>query len=574
MGKRLNSIILAGAMLLGLPLATVQAGSIHVPTELSYYDTTQAYTGVTIFSPFTVPTPTASNPNWTYMIDMDGRLVHKWPCPNYTIMYGTILENGNLLRCVIPPEDKTLDPNALFFAGGGVLEEVDWWGNMVWSFKAYTAEYRQSHDLHRIWNKKLGAYTTLFVAGQAKTVADAQALGATNLPPTTGWSPNAVYEVDMNGNIVWVWSFYDHTCQSVDSSKSNYIANVANAPGRLDINLSNTQNAGPVKDWNHINSMDYNADLDYIVINSRNHNEFYVIDHGKTFVSTTNWAANKAAAAGPDGDFVYRFGAPMNYNQGARPTWGSNGSVQIWGAHQIQFIQPRAYTGGPVLPGAGNFIIWDNHSTNNNTLGGPSEIKEINPFVSGKNGSTLILSNSYVNPPLADYSSKTPAAGMIGWGKVNASNQVVWSYGSSSPGGANSSHISGCQRLPNGNSMGTSGEIGHIFEVNRAGALVWEYVNPVANGVPVKFMTEPTLMSANQVFRSYRYDVNHPGLKGKVRQYWDGRILPTDLGISGVGYTLTGQAPCRSIPCITTSSSGGSAWGEGGGGGGGGGGGY
>jgi len=77
-----------------------------------------------------------------------------------------------------------------------------------------------------------------------------------------------------------------------------------------------------------------------------------------------------------------------------------------------------------------------------------------------------------------------------------------------------------------------------MYEVTSAGALVWEYVNPMAwattsatvgGFTAVKFMTNPTVMSANQVFRSYRHDVNDPGIKSRLRVYPDGRVLPVTL---------------------------------------------
>jgi hypothetical protein len=198
--KKLLFLVMAGGVLC-LPIASVQAFTIHVPTDLYYYDSTKAYEGVTIFSPIsstagtgTVAPLSASNPDWTFMIDMYGRLVHKWPSPNYTVMYGTVLENGDLLRGVIPPANTTLDPHALLFAGGGVLEECNWNGKIVFSYNAFTTDpngvvFRQSHDFQRIWNKKLGAYTTLFVAGQQMTQAQGLAMGAMAIP-ANGWSVN------------------------------------------------------------------------------------------------------------------------------------------------------------------------------------------------------------------------------------------------------------------------------------------------------------------------------------------------------------------------------------------------
>ncbi|GIR57077.1 MAG: hypothetical protein CM15mP64_4890 [Candidatus Neomarinimicrobiota bacterium] len=39
---------------------------------------------------------------------------------------------------------------------------------------------------------------------------------------------------------------------------------------------------GPNGDWKHLNSIDYNEDLDQIIISSRHHDEIYIIDHSTT----------------------------------------------------------------------------------------------------------------------------------------------------------------------------------------------------------------------------------------------------------------------------------------------------
>lgn len=96
--------------------------------------------------------------------------------------------------------------------------------------------------------------------------------------------------------------------------------------------------------------------------------------------------------------------------------------------HDVQMIDPG-------LPGEGNVLIFDNghHSEAGTSV---SRILEVDP--------------------------KT--------------NEIVWSY---EPGETfRSWHISGCQRLYNGNTLITEGENGRIFEVTKAGEIVWEYNNP------------------------------------------------------------------------------------------------
>jgi len=56
-------------------------------------------------------------------------------------------------------------------------------------------------------------------------------------------------------------------------------------------------------------------------------------------------------------------------------------------------------------------------------------------------------------------------------------NEIVWS----SPTDWHSWHISGAQRLPNGNTLICDGPAGRLFEITPQGDTVWEYVNPFAD---------------------------------------------------------------------------------------------
>ena len=67
--------------------------------------------------------------------------------------------------------------------------------------------------------------------------------------------------------------------------------------------------------------------------------------HDGTFVAD-NPAAGIAKAAGPAGDFLYRFGDPARYAQGEPPrileNWDSatSGHKQMGGAHDVHWIRP------------------------------------------------------------------------------------------------------------------------------------------------------------------------------------------------------------------------------------------
>ena len=478
------------------------AATLQQTTEMRYWDKTRAYNGYTLFGAAGI----------TYLIDMEGNVVNTWKL-------GTnprFLDNGNLL------DATTDDPSG--FAG---LRELDWNGNTIWDYRETRTDYHPHHDFVRIFNKKLNATTTLYIANRDLTNEQCIAAGCDpKNGPYNGAQMDAIIEVDMQGKIIWEWFFLDHTVQDIDAAKPNYVGagkTIADTPGKLNLNLPGR----PVrKDWLHCNSLDYNQELDQIVINSVQ-GEFYVIDHGKTFLPGGPAGSLKLAASSA-GDFLYRFGDPARYKQGDPPsilqdwTASTTGNKQIGGSHDIQWIKPG-------LPGAGHFLVFNNGQYLFERTP-QSYIVEINGFFNASKQDT----GQYVNPPTAGYyrwvsedvqnTHKQPK---------QMSNQIVWMYSSKS-NTAFFSHIgSSAQRLPNGNTLICASTEGHIFEVTAAGELVWEYINPITRNSALTVLPDSYPMT-NSMFRAYRYTADHPALKGKT--------LAPQGPITSLPFTAPGKA--------------------------------
>ena len=451
------------------------------PTELLFHDKEKSFKGYTMFG-------VGSR---TYLLDLEGRVVHTWPI-------GTnphLLDDGNIL------DASKDDPSG--FQG---FKEVDWSGQTVWEYTEKREGYAPHHDWVRIFNKKLKAPTTLYIANRSITHEQAIAAGADpKKGPYEGGQMDAVVEVDMQGNVIWEWWFFDHVVQDVDPTKPHHVGTgktIADHPGLINLNLPGR----PLKrDWLHCNSMDYSAESGHIVINSVQ-GELYVVDHDGTFVAGDP-AAGIAKAAGPAGDFLYRFGDPARYAQGDPPrvleNWdnATSGHKQMGGSHDVHWIRPG-------LPGAGHLMVFNNGQYLFQRTPHSSAL-EINPFLDTNGRDT----GKYVNPPDAGYRRETYDKDTHNSPR-QISKQVVWNYESVNSHGFFSHIGSSAQRLPNGNTFICSDTEGHFFEVTADGKLAWEYINPITRDGAVKTLGD-VLPMTNSAFRAFRYSVDDPAFKGR-----------------------------------------------------------
>ncbi|MBN1830620.1 MAG: aryl-sulfate sulfotransferase [Deltaproteobacteria bacterium] len=186
------------------------------------------------------------------------------------------------------------------------------------------------------------------------------------------------------------------------------------------------------------------------------------------------------------GEIVYRWGNPSTYGAGDPPTFTTTGDQILFGPHNAQWIKEG-------LPGAGNILIYN---------------------------------NGWARPPV-NYSSVIEMDPKTG--------EIVWEYKSKSENSFYSHHISGAQRLPNGNTFICSGNHGHLFEVTKEGEVVWEYINPVTSGGIKSWFDDVGFQANNMVFQAHRYGPDYPGLKGKdltpkgqiaegIRDSWKPRV--------------------------------------------------
>ncbi|WP_298555405.1 aryl-sulfate sulfotransferase [uncultured Algibacter sp.] len=424
----------------------------------------EAFNGYTLFSPNTS--------NETYLINNCGEIVHQWTSVYNPGVSVYLLENGNLLRAAKIPND-----NVVFGGVGGKVELFDWDNNLVWDYTYSTNEVSQHHEVLPLPNGNI-----LILA--AKILTEVQAIQA-------GRDPNLITEgkiysekiieiqpdlINGGGTIVWEWDIKDHLIQDLDASKDNF-GNVANNPQLLDINFINENSNGGAANWLHFNSVQYNIDLDQLILSSRLLSEIYIIDHSTT---SKEAASHTGGNYGKGGDFLYRWGNPQSYRL------GNNSDKKLFGQHFPHWIPEN-------LNDAGKIMIFNNGNSReidkNNLPINYSSIDIIDPNVDINGNYNFNLVNGFEPQNLT-------------WTYIDPVERKKFF----------SPILSGAQRLPNGNTLICSGSLGYFFEINSNKEIVWEYINPdTSNGI----LSQGSLASANSVFRANKYDVNDPVFEGK-----------------------------------------------------------
>ncbi|PYQ48279.1 MAG: hypothetical protein DMF78_21655 [Acidobacteria bacterium] len=291
----------------------------------------------------------------------------------------------------------------------------------------------------------------LMIAWEKRTAAEALAAGRSESTiPSSGeiWADHII-EVDPATNaIVWVWRIWDHLLAPGDDPAAH--------PELIDPNAG----ALPQSDWTHSNAIDYNPDLDQIILSSRNLSEFFVIDHSTTALEAQGHTGGRS---GHGGDLLYRWGNPANY--------GMPGPEQIFAQHNAHWIEAG-------LPGAGQLLIFDNGAA------------ALRPY------STAVQVAAAPGPD-GNYSFD-PDVGFL-------PAEPAWRYLANPPESLFARIVSSAQRLPSGDTLLCDGPAGHFMQVTSAGETVWSYV-----------VTDTKGGTGILTFRATRYEAGFIGLAGRT----------------------------------------------------------
>ncbi|MCX6225693.1 MAG: aryl-sulfate sulfotransferase, partial [Bacteroidia bacterium] len=362
-------------------------------------DTAKVYKGYTLFAP--------KQNTMTYLINNEGRMVHKWTASKYPPGQSVyLLENGNLLR-------TCMTKGQLSSGGGegGRVEEYDWNDNLVWSLDFSTSTYMQHHDIKRLPNGNI-----IMLVIEKKTYAECLAAGfdpakfQPEIQQKGMMVPDYVVEIKptypSGGTVVWEWHTWDHLVQDFDATKSNY-GDPKVHPELIDCD-GDGRNLPAF--WNHMNSIDYNPDFDQIAVSVRGNSEVWIIDHSTT---TAEAAGHTGGLRSKGGDLIYRWGNPMTYGAGTKS------DQRYFEQHDVEWVLPGC-------PGAGNMTCFNNGLGRGGRIT-YSTVDEFTPVVDADGNYTVVAGSAF-----------TP-------------KDFTWTYQGTTANPLYSENISGAYRLPNGN---------------------------------------------------------------------------------------------------------------------------
>ena len=340
------------------------------------------------------------------LIDIDNNIVNSWEVNDY-----------NLLNSYLTPDSILVTISKL--NNLPVLQKYDWDGLLLWTFILEEGECIIHHE------------QVILPNGNILAICKETIIAEENIYFNEDIVIDKIIEIEPldndQANIIWEWRFYDHLIQDYDPNMLNY-GIISENPQLFNINAYNL-----LGDFTHLNCVDFNAELNQIVFSSRTLNEVFIIDHSTT---TEEAKSHIGGIYGKGGDFLYRWGNPINYNR------GDLGDQKLHAPHAVNWINSD-------YPGGGNILLFDNEYDVS-----ISAIIEFQPPILS-NGLYSLDANEPFEP-----------------------NEYTWINHSSNY--YSLSH-SGAFRMPNGNTLITIFGVPPLYEINiieidENGSLQWEYL--------------------------------------------------------------------------------------------------
>ena len=381
----------------------------------------------------------------TFLIDNCGLIVHEWDS-EMPALVTYLLPDGRLLR------------------GGPHVEILNWNSSKSWVYKIFSPEYSRHHDMEYLPNGNI-----LISIWDILDRDSAVALGidTTLINPDKQIWDEVIIEVKptgaTTGDIVWEWHASDHSIQDFNSALPNY-GKISEHPELININYPQAENGTP-DDWLHFNSLDYNHNLNQIMISCHTLSEIYIIDHS----TNTNQSSGHIGGNGnKGGDLLYRWGNPEAYDQ------GDEADKQSSGQHDAQWILSGVHEG--------EILFF------NNRLGtSESSVDIIDPQFNGSFYPTTSDSVYFPESPSLVVRPKDDFASAF-----MSSCQLF-----------NETHLISCESL-------TGRVTEYDLEDDR---LLWEYVLPITSD---SIVSQGSNHGKNWMFRAKKFAPNYSGFTGKT----------------------------------------------------------
>ncbi len=400
-----------------------------------------------------------------YLLDNCGEYVNKWDLDVRPGLMAYLMDDGSLLRT------ERITSN--FNAGGnaGRVSKYDWDGNLTWRYDISGDNFQSHHDVAVLPNGNI-----LAIVWEAFTKKEVILMGRDPMLTDDELWLEKIVELKPISNTeaeeVWSWHLADHLVQEFDSSLINY-GIVSEHPEKMNLNFNGGGSfpLGGNQDWVHFNGIDYNEDLDQIILSSRHFSEVWIIDHSTT---TEEAATNMGGNSGKGGDLLYRWGNPRTYNR------GENGDQQFYLQHDATWIK------------IGDEQEWGFSVYNNGT---------------GRPGPDFSQVDLVKLPILPDNTYEINDS--LPFGPLEPSLTINQFDGNT----FFNTNISGSELLPNGNALICVGGIGEFSEIDTSNLeRVWHYIVPLSADDAV---AQGTTTSANSTFKIRRYDLDFPGFENK-----------------------------------------------------------
>lgn len=409
----------------------------------------------------------------TFLLDACGQIVHSWEDGDFGARPGAVaylLPDGRLLRA---KRYAPLFEGSTFGSGGagGVVELVSWDNEVLWTYVVADSHERQHHDVHYLPNGHVLILAYDFIEREEII---ANGFDTLSYPQESIWSEKIIEVDPLTDSIHWEWRAWDHLVQNFDDTAENF-GEISAHPERINLNYQEFSEGRD--DWIHANAIDYNEELDQIMISARNFNEIWIIDHSTT---TSEAATTSGGNSNSGGDLLWRWGSPHAYQQGTLE------EEKLFSQHDAQWID--------------DFVAEDYEHY--------GAIAVFNNFVnfSVEEG----LSRGQIITPVWEESTQSYSQ------ESGRFLPEAFSAAFVHPDTAKtfSTNASSIQLLGEGHVVICVARQGRIFELDEEGELVWEYLTPLRFGQSFPQGADLNI-GDNFTFQAERYLANYGAFVGK-----------------------------------------------------------